>query len=186
VFRVTQNLNMYQTELKKTDLRVFVVVYILFFLVTNVPLHVPGLVIGITKWNTCNGMNELNIWMIVFAAVQFGSGLITFGLTFVSFKLSKNFLPLIFAMLLNGMFSLSWFIYGGVLLFGNVGSACQNSHNNAGESVWQVGMVVWALCLLWGCGQNCIRPIAASKRFRAQEKSNNTNNKKTKKKHLSH
>jgi hypothetical protein len=41
-----------------------------------------------------------------------------------TFFKSKNFLPLIFAMLLDGMFSLSWFIYGGVLLFGDAGKAC--------------------------------------------------------------
>jgi hypothetical protein len=40
---------------------------------------------------------------------------------------SKNFLPLIFAMLLDGMFTMAWFIYGGTLLFGSKGEACVRS-----------------------------------------------------------
>eukprot|EP00029_Vermamoeba_vermiformis_P013884 TRINITY_DN8829_c0_g1_i1.p1 TRINITY_DN8829_c0_g1~~TRINITY_DN8829_c0_g1_i1.p1 ORF type:complete len:165 (-),score=23.73 TRINITY_DN8829_c0_g1_i1:60-554(-) len=160
-----------QSGIGNTSVKGFIIVYIIAYLCCNVPINIAGLVIASTKYNSCvssttlTADNGLPLWIIVFCAVGLGSIFINIPLIILSFKCFKSFLPIMIFFVISSLFTLSWFIYGGVVLFTDNGSgyACRDSLNGEGFQVWQVGLAVWIIALVGGCGQLSTRRIADSR-----------------------
>jgi hypothetical protein len=163
-----------QTDIQKLSFKVVFITYLLIFLLCNCPLTITGLVIAGINWNRCGTSpndptpnNTLNIWIIVYCSVGLGMGLLTLLMIPLVFKVA-TLIPLLCILLLAGLFVIAWFIYGAVLIFGEVGDGCRYLQNSNGEypgyPVWAMALAIWIIalinCIFQGCGVYR-RPFAA-------------------------
>jgi hypothetical protein len=154
---------------KDQNFKRYILIYLMLFLIFNLPINLTGIVISAVHWNTCGTdasdpsiSNTLNVWIIVFCSVNLGLGILVFPLIIFSFWRLKNTLPVMILLLISLLFSFVWFIYGGVLLFGSVGEGCrlQDSNGNSpGFPVWQMGLAVWIVVLCGSCFNGLVEMI---------------------------
>jgi hypothetical protein len=154
-----------QTDIQKMSLKVFLITYLVTFLICACPLYITGLAIAGANWNSCGSSlndptpnNTLNVWIIVYSSAGLSLGLLGLLTIPLAFKL-KTLIPLLITFLLSGLFFIAWFIYGAVLLFGDIGDGCRylqdSNGNNPGLPVWQMGIAIWVIALIGWSGQGC-------------------------------
>jgi hypothetical protein len=131
--------------------------WLIISLFLNLPITITGIVVATLHWNTC-GMdahnssvsNTLNIWIVVFCSVILGLGILE--PLFFWFVFDRD-IRLMKIFLIFRLFSIAWWIYGGILIFGTVGEGCRLVQNKLGNypgfPVWQMGLAVWIVVI--GC-----------------------------------